>query len=758
MDFGQFLCRDDTERRRMVDLTRNLRPGMPVVLGLFVVAGLSGIPTYGLLPLLPPFVALAVYGLFWRLDIGRRRRPEFLWAGVIFLAEAMMALSQVLARGPRGYSLVIMSMPVLLAALIFPRRAAIAATVGGVLLLALVLAVADSNEVRHIPAVGLVCLFVLVSLAVTAFVIRDLDDASRRSAFVDELTGTLNRSALTPKIAELTHRGRGTGEPLSLIVGDIDHFKDVNDTHGHSCGDRVLREIAGRLGGCVTASEPLYRLGGEEFLILLPGVRSPAAAKLAQRMRGVVADRRVDNLSVTMSFGVATTTLREQFDFDEAFARADYALYAAKRGGRNRVETDGGEADTAAPPPGGGVRRTDMARVAPVAPVAAVAASRSRRSLRAVPSPNAVPAAGGWTRRGSAEAQQAGSVTAELEREFVLDLNGRLSTLFRIIAAGAFLVIASGIPSFGWHPLIAPVVGAVPYYSLSRLAHRFRHPSRALVTGWVLFQTSIAIGFACSHGAPLFALPFFALMVPGRCAVFRSVRAAAVGTAYTGLLMTAVALWLNADRVAHNPAILLFPLALLCEAGYIGATVGRSTVSFRGAGIVDGLTGLLNRTALGTRLIELETQSAGVDRQVAVILADIDHFKQINDTHGHAVGDDVLRAVAARIQGSLRSLDSVYRVGGEEFMVLLPGAELGAAARVAERIHQAVRQAPCGGREVTVSVGVAATAAGERFVYSELFERADRALYMAKDEGRDRVCAQDSEPNALPVDVAGAAA
>jgi diguanylate cyclase (GGDEF)-like protein len=212
--------------------------------------------------------------------------------------------------------------------------------------------------------------------------------------------------------------------------------------------------------------------------------------------------------------------------------------------------------------------------------------------------------------------------------------------------------------------------------------------------------------------------------------------------------MTAVSFWLDTSRVLYNPSILLFPIALLCEAGYVGTIVGRSAVAFRGAGIVDELTGLLNRTALGTRLIELEAQTSTMPRQVAIVLGDLDHFKAINDAHGHSSGDAVLRVASERIQDALRSFDSAYRVGGEEFLLLLPDSDSEAAKQVAERLHEAVRSQPCGGQQVTISLGVAATMPGEPFVYGAVFERADDALYEAKHAGRDRVCVDDGR-NAL---------
>lgn len=148
----------------------------------------------------------------------------------------------------------------------------------------------------------------------------------------------------------------------------------------------------------------------------------------------------------------------------------------------------------------------------------------------------------------------------------------------------------------------------------------------------------------------------------------------------------------------------------------------------------DPLTGLHNRRALQARFAQ------GVTAPFVLALVDVDHFKRINDSAGHAVGDRVLQALAQRLQAGLRRDDEVYRVGGEEFLVLLPGAGLAAALQRLEALRQQVAGEalvdPVG--RVTISIGVAAaTAAGATL--DPLYAAADAALYRAKAEGRDRV-------------------
>jgi diguanylate cyclase (GGDEF)-like protein len=164
----------------------------------------------------------------------------------------------------------------------------------------------------------------------------------------------------------------------------------------------------------------------------------------------------------------------------------------------------------------------------------------------------------------------------------------------------------------------------------------------------------------------------------------------------------------------------------------------------------DPLTGLYNRRVLMTRLEAELQRHARLARPLSAILFDIDHFKQVNDDHGHAVGDRVLQQVGATAQRLLRGSDILARYGGEEFVVLLPGAPVGAAIRVAERIRAALGDTPemsVGGvrfPRVTCSFGVAA-ATSLTETAGDLLRAADASLYAAKRGGRDRVCADSAD-------------
>jgi two-component system, cell cycle response regulator len=156
------------------------------------------------------------------------------------------------------------------------------------------------------------------------------------------------------------------------------------------------------------------------------------------------------------------------------------------------------------------------------------------------------------------------------------------------------------------------------------------------------------------------------------------------------------------------------------------------------AALCDPLTGLANRRAL---------EEAKLPASYSLIELDLDHFKQVNDRFGHDAGDRVLKQVARVLRESVREQDQTFRLGGEEFLVLLPEADQATALMVAERIRLAMHQldlagAAPGGR-LTVSLGVSTKSAQLSTDFSQLMELADQALYVAKGDGRDRVCAAD---------------
>jgi len=163
----------------------------------------------------------------------------------------------------------------------------------------------------------------------------------------------------------------------------------------------------------------------------------------------------------------------------------------------------------------------------------------------------------------------------------------------------------------------------------------------------------------------------------------------------------------------------------------------------KAAAQTDAKTGLLNAIAWQREAAAAITAADRRGQPLAVLLADVDHFKRVNDTHGHLVGDEVLRALAAELTRNVRESDLVGRFGGEEFVVLLPRATAQEACRIAERLRRGVSAVQVlageGAVGVTISIGVAELGQHGRDLF-ELLAAADLALYRAKHTGRDRVC------------------
>jgi diguanylate cyclase (GGDEF)-like protein len=167
-------------------------------------------------------------------------------------------------------------------------------------------------------------------------------DLERRASF-DPLTGVLARTAMLERSAALIARAMAGTKGAAVLMLDIDRFKAINDSHGHAAGDRVLREVAGRMAGSCRAGDLLGRVGGEEFLAVFADVTAEEAAVIAERLREAVARVPVaigggGALGVTVSGGlVGLTPGAEVPTLSDALTRADAALYAAKAGGRNRI-------------------------------------------------------------------------------------------------------------------------------------------------------------------------------------------------------------------------------------------------------------------------------------------------------------------------------------------------------------------------------------------------------------------------------------
>jgi diguanylate cyclase (GGDEF)-like protein len=187
---------------------------------------------------------------------------------------------------------------------------------------------------------GLLVILLLSRLLVSRSRLASANLALDQLSRVDPLTGLHNRRHLEEVLGALMSAGARHNMSLVVLLVDIDHFKDVNDTHGHQVGDEVLRSTANVIRAMIRTEDAMARWGGEEFLIALPGVSLDGATAVAKRMRTNVATSQVEvaddeTVSVTVTVGVAAW---DGESVDDLVKRADAALYAGKAAGRNRVE------------------------------------------------------------------------------------------------------------------------------------------------------------------------------------------------------------------------------------------------------------------------------------------------------------------------------------------------------------------------------------------------------------------------------------
>jgi len=157
----------------------------------------------------------------------------------------------------------------------------------------------------------------------------------------DELTGLLNRRACNDTADKIFARAARDGSPVSVALLDIDNFKRINDTYGHTVGDQVIREIGQGLHKTCSSNETVARYGGEEFIVVMGGATTSSALALCDRIHAHVANVLKDTCPVTVSIGLATRFGRYGPDFDELLVQADDALYQAKAQGKNTTVVGG---------------------------------------------------------------------------------------------------------------------------------------------------------------------------------------------------------------------------------------------------------------------------------------------------------------------------------------------------------------------------------------------------------------------------------
>ncbi len=326
----------------------------------------------------------------------------------------------------------------------------------------------------------------------------------------------------------------------------------------------------------------------------------------------------------------------------------------------------------------------------------------------------------------------------ESTRQRLLDMESHMVSarlaVFAMITAGLAILA----PWVGWWPLLAILTTFLGYWLAGRRMPDSARPEYWFMGAWAFSQAATGVAVVATGGPRSVFLPWLAIPAVTLSSRFR-LRGVITGVVWTVLVMLAVTVCVSPAAVAERPQRLIVPLVLLGGVVVLSTALMRSDVKHRAEAVVDPLTGLFNRQALSVRARELIEQARVSGLPLAVLMGDLDEFKRVNDRHGHHVGDAVLRETASTLRATLRTFDYIYRYGGEEFVILLPGTDEARALATAERVRDAIGASHPAGMRITLSLGVS-VGDGREIDFEDLLIAADRALYRAKAEGRNRVC------------------
>jgi diguanylate cyclase (GGDEF)-like protein len=588
--------------------------------------------------------------------IGLRYRGA-LWVYLLGGFALLVALSA-LAIHDRGLSTVFFSSTVMLAAylgLVVPARWANRSIV--------VITVAAITVHVLQPSAGALDAVITVGLVIAGWAVGALGHlAHSRAAAIardlssyDPLTAMLNRRGFLEQLNLALDRRDDPNPSIALLIVDLDGFKAINDAEGHAAGDALLAWVGETLPDELPASAEIGRLGGDEFGILLTGTTQISATALARATRDALGAR------IGASVGVATCENRT-VSFDDLFRVADAALYACKRDRSLGVQSLVAGTVT------GGARRRRRGRPRNGRPLS-YADLRATRRLPRMPEPGIVY---GW-----------------------LSTAGLL-----VIAAAGSVVVGGALLGHGhglWDALIRYL--GIPWVLanvvLAAIAQR-----HVLIADGPLFQRifyattgllAIGVGTAMlAHGgltAPIGAAFFLKALFDA--AVFPR-RYAKNGL---GIL---VAGWSIVVVLGPGSTLWAMPYYLaIFGASHALGTIGyrafaETTAHAMSLARTDALTGLNNRLGFEERV---RTAIAAADADatpIGLLALDLDDFKSVNDSQGHAAGDELLRRVAETLETSVDALEAVGRLGGDEFVVMLPGASRSDAAARARALSAAL--------------------------------------------------------------------
>jgi len=332
---------EEARRERLLDMETRVRRYRTACFAILAISiALGGSSEYGWWWVAPMAAGLAGFVVADRFM--RESSHPALWvAGAWAALPALLATAVLLTGGATSPVLVWFALPAVTLGFRFEPRGMVIGTVYVLLMFAACAVVPDPGAALEHRQALIAAAALILSTVILSGALVESDRAHRRRSTLDPLTGLFNRNALEQRLGELNGQPCDHDEGLShaLLLCDLDHFKRINDQLGHAAGDAVLQDVAYTMRATLQAGDTVYRVGGEEILVILPGAGREDAIEIAERLRREVHDRRPVGVPVTISIGVAVSE-PDVVDTDDLIARADAALYAAKAGGRNMVFVD----------------------------------------------------------------------------------------------------------------------------------------------------------------------------------------------------------------------------------------------------------------------------------------------------------------------------------------------------------------------------------------------------------------------------------
>lgn len=642
----------------------------------------GSIDVAGPMPIVAMAVTLVVTAVYSAILLSHPRFRTVATASIALLViDAAAPVFQLTAADPSAARVYagLFALPTIIAAASLPRWAFRSQ---------LTIAVVVSTAMLAIPFNGRIVAQVLLEvgiavsvLTVSAVTVRRVSrttknhiDQLRTLALTDVLTGALNRRGLADSYRAFQNQAARRGDSIGVISLDIDHFKWFNDTYGHPAGDEVLKLVTQALREAGGPASLVARTGGEELVVL---VRRDAEA-VAEQVRELLAQTAEPR--VTASIGVVDVPAERVPDEEHLWRlldAADKAMYTAKTTGRDRICR-------------GSFRPHDTISV-PRVPAPQEAAV----PLPEVEAASTASAFPGWVLAAAA----AGAIAYFL---FVLQTSW----------------ITNKVDDLYFTVLVMLLVVGLILAAMGPLVDRFRWATGIVGTDLVVFLTITATADVLGQIILLMALLLPGVMVAQHFSrrTLMAHHAAVLATGMTVPVLTPVIGVLTGGFFAAVSVIVSAELIhFLQERSYAAAA------DLHRWSVTDPLTGLANRHGL-----ELGFDNLSRAQQLTVLAIDVDDFKSINDTHGHAAGDDALVRLAQTLRTVSGKDTVVCRTGGDEFIVLAPNTRPSA---LTSRVKRAAALLPL---PLSVSIGSAVAAPRRLRSLWLLVDAADAALIRAK--------------------------